>query len=234
MSDKEDTPIGISRIDNERNGTHGYLVYLQRRGQIFSKHFSDGICGSRELAYKAACTYRNTVTQNHQGLTRAEYARIVRKNNVSGVPGVCKYGHTHWVAFWPTALGKRKQAKFSIARYGEEHAFALAVAARQRALESLTEPYTRTAKTKSRRRLRAKPIFVIPNPRIRRVAILRYRLRVELHDERVIAVPLSWFPALLKASPENRQQWAISETGDSIVWEKLGLVIAPAQLLRIA
>jgi hypothetical protein len=233
MSDKEDTPTGISRIDNDRNGTHGYLVHLQRRGQVFSKHFSDGICGSRELAYRAACTYRNTIIQNHQGLTRAEYARIVRKNNVSGVPGVCKYGHTYWVAFWPTVFGKRKQTKFSITRYGEEHAFALAVAARQRALEFLTEPYTRTAKTNSRRRLRAKPSATL-DPRIRRVAILRYRLRVELHDERVIAVPLSWCPALLKAPPEDRQQWAITETGDSIVWEKLGLAITAAQLLRTA
>jgi hypothetical protein len=231
MNSRDDTPTGISRLDNERNGTHGWTVFVQRRRRVFTKFFADGIHGGKQHAFETACAYRDRLLREYPAFQRREYASILRKNNSSGVPGVCRH-QGYWVAFWPTAPGKRKQVKFSIARYGDK-AFTLAVAARQRALASLTEPFKRTAKTNSRHRLMAKPA-AIPDPRIRRVTILRYRLRVELHDERVITVPLSWFPVLLKASPEERQHWVTTETGDGMRWEKLGFIMTTAQLLRTA
>ena len=232
MRSQGDTQTGIRRLDDDRNGTHGFLVRLQRQGQVFAKHFSDGVHGSGEQAYRAACAYRDTVIREHPPWTRADYARLLRKNNTSGIPGVCQ-SRQYWIAFWPTTPGKRKHVKFSITRFGAEQAFERAVAARQRALESLNEPFTRAVKNNPKRRRVVKPIAV-PDPRIRRVAILRYRLRVELQDERVIAVPLSWFPALLKALPEDRQHWVLTEAGNGIVWEKLGLTITAAQLLKTA
>jgi hypothetical protein len=57
---------------------------------------------------------------------------------------------------------------------------------------------------------------------------------VELHDGRVIAVPLAWFPALHKASPEDRQTWALTDTGETITWNTLGLTVSVAELLKTA
>lgn len=72
-----------------------------------------------------------------------------------------------------------------------------------------------------------------PDLRIKRASVQRYRLRAELYDERVIAVPLSWFPKLYKAKPERRQEWILNEAGDGIVWKRLGLSITAPQLLSM-
>lgn len=125
----------VYRTDSDRNGTHGWTVFVQRRRRVFTKHFADGMHGGQKKAYRAASKHREHLLKEHSGLTRAEYASILRRNNTSGVPGVCKYQSGHWVAFWPTAPGKSRRMKFSIAKYGEKKAFELAIAARRRALE---------------------------------------------------------------------------------------------------
>ncbi|MGH8656763.1 MAG: DUF2442 domain-containing protein [Gammaproteobacteria bacterium] len=226
---------GIYRTDNERNGTHGWIVFAQRRKQVFTKHFADGVHGGKSEAYRAASTYRGRLIKEHMGLTRAEYSSILRKNNTSGVPGVCKYGSGHWVAFWPTVPGKTQRVKFSIAKHGDKKAFDLAVSARWRALEGLQEPFSRSQAEQIQGRKGSKTAPPSgPDLRIKRASVQRYRLRVDLYDERVIAVPLSWFPKLYRAKPKDRQEWVLNEAGDGIVWEKLGLSITAAQLLRIA
>ena len=229
MASRDATQPGIRRLDNARNGTHGWAVRVQRRRQVVTRFFADGAQGGNARAFAAAPAHRAQLRRDCPAFQRHEVANILRKNHPSGVPGVC-HGGGYWLAFWPAARGKRKQAKFSIARYGEEQAFALAVAARQRALEALTEPYPRVVKGAPRQRPAVTPVRV-PDPRIQRVALLRYRLRVEFHDERVIAVPLAWFPQLLKASPAERQHWALTDAGTRIVWARLGLTITAAELL---
>jgi len=47
------------------------------------------------------------------------------------------------------------------------------------------------------------------------------RLYVELDDERVMGVPLQWFPRLAEANLEERQQWEISPSGQGIYWEDI-------------
>jgi hypothetical protein len=42
---------------------------------------------------------------------------------------------------------------------------------------------------------------------------------VDLSDGRVIAVPLAWFPRLMKATPEQREQVMLSSRG--LHWESL-------------
>lgn len=227
-----DNSTGIYRTDSDRNGTHGWVVFAQRRRQVFTKHFSDGMHGGKREAYRAARKYRGRLIDEHIGLTRAEYASILRRNNTSGVPGVCKYGSGHWVAFWPTVPGKTRRVKFSVAKYGEKKAFELAVAARRRALEGLHEPLSRchTRRRRGHKGSKTAPPSG-PDLRIKRASVQRYRLRAELYDERVIAVPLSWFPKLYKAKPKDRQEWVLNEAGDGIVWKRLGLSITAAQLL---
>ena len=44
---------------------------------------------------------------------------------------------------------------------------------------------------------------------------------VELADGRQLGVPLAYFPRLLKASPEQRQQYEMSGGGTGLHWEAL-------------
>lgn len=47
------------------------------------------------------------------------------------------------------------------------------------------------------------------------------RFYVELDDERVIGVPLQWFPRLAEANAEQRKQWEISPNGQGVYWEDI-------------
>ena len=47
------------------------------------------------------------------------------------------------------------------------------------------------------------------------------KLMVELADGRTITVPLSWYPRLLYASPEERQNWQLLGDGYAIEWSDL-------------
>ncbi len=47
------------------------------------------------------------------------------------------------------------------------------------------------------------------------------RVYVELNDGRVIGSPLSWFPRLQKATPEQRNRFELTAGGYGIHWEEL-------------
>lgn len=140
---------GISRVDNERSRTHGWLVTVQRRGVIHRRHFSDGTCGGKEQSLAAARGFRDEIVAKYPPFSMREYSSIVKKSNRSGVVGVCRYCASEtrdlpeeqqrwfWVASWPTPDGKRKRVKFSVKKYGEEQAFKLALKARRDALKGL-------------------------------------------------------------------------------------------------
>ena len=54
-------------------------------------------------------------------------------------------------------------------------------------------------------------------------------LWVSLSDGRTIAAPLTWFPRLLDATPEQRQKFELSPSG--LHWEELDEDISVAGLL---
>jgi hypothetical protein len=140
---------GISRVDNETSRTHGWLVTIQRRGVIYRKHFSDGVFGGKPRSFAAAKAYRDEIIAAHPPLSMQEYSNIVKKNNRSGVVGVCRYCASEtrdlpeekqrwfWVASWPLPDGRRKRVKFSVKKYGEDGAFRMAMDARSTALGKL-------------------------------------------------------------------------------------------------
>jgi hypothetical protein len=135
---------GIRRIDNPLTRTHSWHVSIQRRKKIITRHFSDGVYGGEEESYQAALAFWHETDQAQPQILRMEYADILRKNNTSGVPGVSKHksdGREYWNARWPTSVGESKSAKFSVAKYGDQKAFELALAARKAGLENLDEPY---------------------------------------------------------------------------------------------
>ena len=55
---------------------------------------------------------------------------------------------------------------------------------------------------------------------------------VELSDGRTIGVPLAWFPRLLGATPEQRQNYRISATGSGLHWDDLDEDISIPGLLE--
>ncbi len=58
-------------------------------------------------------------------------------------------------------------------------------------------------------------------PRAEDVRITNDSLIVDLSDGRTIAVPLEWFPRLLHATPEERNNWRFIGRGHGIHWKEI-------------
>lgn len=69
-------------------------------------------------------------------------------------------------------------------------------------------------------------------PRARAVRVTDDELVVEITDGRRIAVPLSWFPRLLHASPTKRDRWELLGNGEGIHWPDLDEDVSVSGLLR--
>ncbi|MCU0516280.1 MAG: DUF2442 domain-containing protein [Oscillatoria sp. Prado101] len=68
--------------------------------------------------------------------------------------------------------------------------------------------------------------------RVKAVQIDEDTLSVELMDGRTISVPLAWFPRLLNATQEQREQWQICGGGYGLHWEAIDEDISTEGLLR--
>ena len=71
-----------------------------------------------------------------------------------------------------------------------------------------------------------------PGERIKDVHVSDDTLSVDLADGRTITVPLAWFPRLLHASPEQRQNWQIAGGGFGIHWPDVDEDLSAQGLLR--
>jgi hypothetical protein len=58
-------------------------------------------------------------------------------------------------------------------------------------------------------------------PLATKVNVTDEKLIVDLADGRSLIVPLSWYPRLLHASPEERQNWQLLGDGYAIEWTDL-------------
>lgn len=58
-----------------------------------------------------------------------------------------------------------------------------------------------------------------------------YTMWVELADGRTLGIPLAWFPRLLHATPEQRQHYRISVSGNGLHWEEIDEDISVEGLL---
>jgi hypothetical protein len=59
------------------------------------------------------------------------------------------------------------------------------------------------------------------------------RMSVQLQDGRGLSVPLAWFPRLLNASQQEREQWRLIGAGEGIHWEALDEDISMPRLLGL-
>ena len=77
------------------------------------------------------------------------------------------------------------------------------------------------------------PVSGPPPVRAQDVQILEDALVVHLDDGRTISTPLSWFPRLRDASPEQREQWRFIGSGTGIHWTDLDEDISVGGLLGV-
>jgi hypothetical protein len=64
-----------------------------------------------------------------------------------------------------------------------------------------------------------------------KVTLTQDTLSVDLSDGRTISVPLAWFPRLLHASQEERNNWRLIGDGQGIHWEDIDEDISVEGLL---
>ena len=64
-------------------------------------------------------------------------------------------------------------------------------------------------------------VVTVAHPKIMQVRVTEDTLTVDLEDGRTISVPLSWYPRLVHATPEERQHFEIAGAGYGIHWPDL-------------
>jgi hypothetical protein len=68
--------------------------------------------------------------------------------------------------------------------------------------------------------------------RVANVRCTQDTLAVDLMDGRTIIVPLAWYPRLLRATPDQREQRRVSGGGYGIHWPELDEDLSTEGLLR--
>jgi hypothetical protein len=119
------------------------MISRKQIGRTFTKAFSDRTHGGEEAALAAARAWRDDVLRRYPPASKVELAVLVRKHNTSGRPGVfrrtmhksTKDGrraiHVFWQAQTPLCVTPMRTRSFSVAKFGEDGAYRLAVAARE-------------------------------------------------------------------------------------------------------
>lgn len=70
------------------------------------------------------------------------------------------------------------------------------------------------------------------DPRAYAVRIEQEELVVELVDGRCVSVPLTWFPRLLHATPQQQKKWELLGDGEGIRWPDIDEDLSVVGLLR--
>jgi hypothetical protein len=73
---------------------------------------------------------------------------------------------------------------------------------------------------------------VHPGERVKHVRCTKDSLRVDLLDGRAIIVPLAWYPSLLHATPQQRNNWKVAGGGYGIHWPDIDEDLSVEGLLR--
>ncbi len=68
--------------------------------------------------------------------------------------------------------------------------------------------------------------------RVKNVLFTEDTISVELMDGRTITVPLVWYPKLLQATPQQREQWQVCGGGYGIHWEEIDEDLSTEGMLR--
>ena len=71
-----------------------------------------------------------------------------------------------------------------------------------------------------------------PGERVKDVSFTEDTLSVDLIDGRTIIVPLAWYPRLLRATREQRNNWEICGGGYGVHWPDIDEDLSTEGLLR--
>lgn len=125
---------GISRIDQPDKKNHGFYVRITHKGKLNQKYFPDKASGGKTKALNEAKKYRDSVVAKLPKAKKEAIANRRTKIKQSGVTGVThvvakapggKKSYEYWQAAWDDR-GTRRTAKFSVSRYGDKEALAMA------------------------------------------------------------------------------------------------------------
>lgn len=133
--------MAISRIDQPEKRTHGYYVRVTRHGKTQAKFFPDKTHGGKRAALKAAKEHEAEL--HAWAAAQKPRPRKPSSRNTSGVVGVNRTAYNsgstlneYWQAEWTDSDGRRRSAKYSINKYGEDKAKRLAIKARREGLRA--------------------------------------------------------------------------------------------------
>ncbi len=68
-------------------------------------------------------------------------------------------------------------------------------------------------------------------PSVENVSVTDDTLSVDLSDGRTMSVPIAWYPRLLHATPQERENWQLIGRGHGIHWEGIDEDISIENLL---
>ena len=136
-------------LRRENNSTHGWEVRIRRTKGNVLELFSDSMYGGKNKALQKAKKFRDLVLKKIPKLSRKEIVNLPKKNNLEEGVGISlvkqksvrnnkTYTHLFYQAYWSPATGVHKSRKFSIAKYGKQLAYKLAVAARKKGLREMS------------------------------------------------------------------------------------------------
>lgn len=75
-------------------------------------------------------------------------------------------------------------------------------------------------------------LAISADERVKNVRIDEDSLTVDLMDGRAISVPLAWYPRLLNATHEQRNDWKVCGGGFGIHWPQIDEDLSTEGLLR--
>lgn len=140
---------GITRYDIPEKKTFGCMMRICRQGKRYNEFFSDADCGGKRKSKDAAIARYNELAAQLPEPGPVKNKATVR--NSSGVVGVHNAetldasGNVYlaYCASWVDETGRRCKINFSVSKYGDRKAWALACFARKHKISDRQEVETR-------------------------------------------------------------------------------------------
>ncbi len=136
---------GIARIDQREKHNHGFFVRLQRKGVVHSAFFADLSYGGKRRAFRAAQKHFRDLEKKYRPMTRKRWAEMLRRKGKSGIIGVRRVinrqlgqqRRVYWQANWSPRPHVVRRRTFSVRKFGEKKAKALAIMARRIGVQTM-------------------------------------------------------------------------------------------------
>jgi hypothetical protein len=138
---------GIARIDQREKHNHGFFVRLQRKGIVHSAFFADKSYGGKRRAFRAAQKHFRGLEKKYRPMTRKTWAELLRRKGKSGIIGVRRIviklrdrrRRVSWQANWSPRPHLVRRRLFSVRKFGERKAKALAILARRIGIRTMRD-----------------------------------------------------------------------------------------------